>query len=118
MIGVILWSDPAAKKAVIWCEDHGDLAFLSRPETAGLPDVFVDVGDVVEFDLLAQRNTRRAENVKLISEARGAPAVSQLRATHQAVPAHMHQSAEILPFRLDAPVRRNAGVDTPERLQG
>lgn len=29
MLGIIIWSDPEAHKAVIWCEDHGDLAFAN-----------------------------------------------------------------------------------------
>ncbi len=28
MYGVILWSDQEAQRAVIWCEDHGKLAYL------------------------------------------------------------------------------------------
>ena len=30
MMGVIIWSDAVARKAVVWCDDHGELAFL-RP---------------------------------------------------------------------------------------
>ena len=28
MFGVVLWADPVDRKAVIWCEDHGDLAYF------------------------------------------------------------------------------------------
>ena len=28
MYGLVLWSDPEHRQAVIWCEDHGDLAFF------------------------------------------------------------------------------------------
>ncbi|WP_299692362.1 hypothetical protein [uncultured Tateyamaria sp.] len=119
MIGVILWSDPTEKKAVIWCEDHGDLAFLSRPDAIELPDAFVDVGDVVEFDLRTKRSTRQVENVKILSEARAAPLVEELRTTQSAVPAaHLHQTAEVIPFRLDAPVRRAAQSTPKVQRQG
>ena len=29
MYGVILWSDQKAQRAVIWCEDHGKLAYFN-----------------------------------------------------------------------------------------
>ena len=106
MIGVILWSDPSEKKAVIWCEDHGDLAFLSRPHTSDLPDAFVDVGDVVEFELRAKRNTRQVENVKILSGARAAPLVQELKSAMPEPRDPVSQTAEVIPFRLDAPTRR------------
>ena len=115
MIGVILWSDPTEKKAVIWCEDHGDLAFMSQPDVFGLSDAFVDVGDVVEFDLRTKRTTRQVENVKILSEARAAPLVNELRIAQPEVSNHVQQTAEVIPFRLDAPVRRPA--HTTPRVQ-
>lgn len=35
MIGVIIWSDPIERKAIVWCEDQGDLAFL-KPSAESL----------------------------------------------------------------------------------
>ena len=32
MYGVVLWIDKNAQKAVIWCEDHGNLAYFN-PQT-------------------------------------------------------------------------------------
>ena len=29
MLGVVLWSDVSDRKAVIWCEDQGDLAYVN-----------------------------------------------------------------------------------------
>ena len=28
MIGVIIWSDPVERKAVVWCEDQGGFGFF------------------------------------------------------------------------------------------
>ncbi len=28
MYGVVLWSDPQKRQAVVWCSDHGDLAYV------------------------------------------------------------------------------------------
>ena len=33
MDGIVLWADPKNHKAVIWCSDHGDLAYATGPET-------------------------------------------------------------------------------------
>ena len=66
MIGVILWSDAKERKAVVWCEDHGDLAFL------GCGDAQVDnlgqlaTGDILEFDVEIDGNFRRVKNPTLI----------------------------------------------------
>ncbi|MEO1364100.1 MAG: hypothetical protein AAFU86_10045 [Pseudomonadota bacterium] len=118
MIGVILWSDPSEKKAVIWCEDHGDLAFLSRPNATELPEAFVDVGDVVEFELRAKRNTRQVENVKILSGARAAPLVQELKAATPEPRDPVSQTAEVIPFRLDAPTRRPSQRTAPVQRRG
>ena len=33
MNGVIIWSEHVSKRAIIWCEDHGRLAFFKAEET-------------------------------------------------------------------------------------
>lgn len=61
MYGVVLWSDPVDGKAVIWCEDHGDLAYFSRAiDGESMPDL--DAGDMVQFDLRQDARIRRAAN--------------------------------------------------------
>jgi hypothetical protein len=64
MFGVVIWCDTHERKAVIWCEDHGDLAFCSDSgdETA----TPLDAGDWVQFDLTTDRHMRFAHNPKLI----------------------------------------------------
>ncbi len=66
MFGVILWSDTKSGKAVIWCEDHGDLAFYNE-EAADL-DLTLDPGDWVQFDLRTERNLRIARNPRLVAQ--------------------------------------------------
>lgn len=68
MIGVILWRDVAEGKAVVWCEDQGDLAFFNELRDTMDPDVLLDVGDVVRFDVHAQSNLRVATNVSRLLE--------------------------------------------------
>ncbi|WP_114283916.1 hypothetical protein [Candidatus Halocynthiibacter alkanivorans] len=49
MYGVILWNDPAKGKAVIWCDDHGHLAYLSSPEVIKDGQAIPDVGAMVNI---------------------------------------------------------------------
>lgn len=67
MLGVVIWSNPQERKAVIWCEDHGDLAYFNG-ETSVLGDVGLDAGDLVDFEMTTERDLRRAHNPRLVSE--------------------------------------------------
>lgn len=66
MFGVVLWSDEQDQKAVIWCEDHGDLAFYRNDsDTCGIE---MDAGDWVQFDMRMDKNQRKAHNPRLVCE--------------------------------------------------
>ncbi len=104
MIGVVLWRDTNDRSAVIWCEDQGDLAFLSGRDAVLDAEAVFDIGDVVQFDLHLERNLRRVRNPRMIKEAVGAVAVEQLSPVPQAAVAEL-RSAEIIPFRLESAVR-------------
>lgn len=118
MIGVILWCDPKNQKAVIWCEDQGDLAFLPRHEAEQLPDNFIDVGDVVEFDVVANCSLRLARGVRVMESAtRPDLPVNLQRLTpsrHREPIAN--KTAEVIPFC--ASVRhRPVAEDQPRRIR-
>ncbi len=66
MYGVVLWSDTRECKAVIWCEDHGDLAYYRRSDMA--EQVALDAGDWVQFDVTRERHMRYAHNPRLVAE--------------------------------------------------
>jgi len=66
MFGVVLWSDEQEQKAVIWCEDHGDLAFYSN-KVDGFR-LTLDAGDWVQFDMTMERHQRFAHNPRLVCE--------------------------------------------------
>ncbi len=67
MFGVVLWSDPNQKRAVIWCEDHGDLAFFNGDGVDPTQALVMDPGDLVQFDLCEDRHIRLASNAKLVA---------------------------------------------------
>ncbi|WP_299207106.1 hypothetical protein [uncultured Tateyamaria sp.] len=113
MIGVILWSDPTTEKAVIWCEDHGDLAFLSRDDCDSLPEAFFDVGDMVEFDAFAERNLRKVRRAHLLQQNHDTTlpdSLHRIRHEKRAL-VDVTDSAEIIPFRLPSKAR-----PAPERM--
>ncbi|MCZ4351386.1 hypothetical protein O4H61_02545 [Roseovarius aestuarii] len=64
MYGVVLWSDCVENRAVIWCEDHGDLAFF-RGEPDGI--MALTAGDLVEFDVRDGGEMRLAGPPRLVS---------------------------------------------------
>ena len=101
MIGVILWSDAADQKAVIWCEDQGDLAFLSGHENVVLPDSFFEVGDVVEFDVRTERNMRLVSNPKRVEQSWGTSLHDGLSAVRAHTCDAVSDSATVIPFRIE-----------------
>ncbi|MFC4213866.1 hypothetical protein ACFP4H_12055 [Pseudophaeobacter arcticus] len=66
MIGIVLWSDTTAGKAVIWCEDQGELAFYSHVGTT--ENFAIRVGDWVSFDLKLKSDLRVALDIQVLRE--------------------------------------------------
>ena len=66
MIGIVLWSDTRDSKAVIWCEDHGELAYYRRPAHGA--HVFMDAGDLVQFDVKEVDKYLRVVNPRRVLE--------------------------------------------------
>ena len=111
MFGVVLWSDTQDRKAVIWCEDHGDLAYYRSPDNG--TDVSLDAGDWVQFEMTVERHLRFAHNPKLLSEGVYSDLAGALNSATpppaQDAPAPVAQthrgSAEIIPFSALRPAR-------------
>lgn len=61
MFGIVLWSNPQKRKAVVWCSDHGDLAYVeSRDCMSGAGDLpLAGTSCVIEFH---HKNGRRVCN--------------------------------------------------------
>ncbi len=66
MLGVVIWTDAAECKAIIWCEDHGELAYLGQHTHSGGLVTF-DQGDLIQFDLAEHRSMRLAQNPRKIA---------------------------------------------------
>lgn len=108
MLGVVLWSDTDDNKAVIWCEDHGNLAFFNGGSHPSL-DVFdFDAGDLVQFEMTEEQHMRFARNPKRVSQSQYPTLAEDLQSmTMEHVPepkvtqpkaAASFKSADIIPF--------------------
>lgn len=99
MLGVVLWSDQQDRKAVFWCEDHGDLAYYEAPETTFDPSDFFDAGDMVQFDVAVERRLRRALNPQMVQERAclGLPETLKCAAPPTSTPTKL-KSAKIIAF--------------------
>lgn len=111
MIGVVLWSDPQERKAVIWCEDHGELAFFRDTEESGCEGLPFGAGDLVEFQLVTENNLRFALGPQVLTAA-ACPGLSNMLNAFDRVSAKAHTpaaksrgTAEIIQFQLPMPAR-------------
>ena len=67
MIGVILWSNPAKEKAVIWCEDQGPLAYLRGRDSLLEEADWPVPGDLLRLECETIGNLRHAHSVSVIA---------------------------------------------------
>lgn len=105
--GVVLWSDKNDRTAIIWCDDHGDLAFYRDTETAGDAKAMPEVGDLVCFDIEDRGALRYARDLKAVNEGRF-PDIAE-RLTHAAECAsHLTPLVATLPGDNSGDVRLHA----------
>ncbi len=82
MQGVILWCDPDKGKAVIWCEDHGQLAYYNDHGQSMIPFAF-DVGDLVIFEQEQRDGLRYAHDMRLVASQECPALADQLGRTNK-----------------------------------
>lgn len=116
MYGVVLWSDTAEKKAVIWCEDQGDLAFYRHSEVEG--NLLLDAGDYVQFELSMDRHFRYAHNPRVVGEGAYVGLAESLRTTPEPAPRSAAESAEIIPLDVLRARAKQGGTDVPIQEAG
>ena len=80
MYGVVLWSDKDDSRAVIWCEDHGDLAYYNGCGESAFDGFSLDAGDLITFTVNEGRDMRLATNPRLIAEQQYSGLVESLMA--------------------------------------
>jgi hypothetical protein len=98
MYGVVLWSDKEDRKAVIWCEDHGDLAYYSAGEESAFDGVSLDAGDLVLFNLSESRNVRVATEPQLIAQQQFSGLAESIRCTEPVVSTPIESRSNVVEF--------------------
>jgi hypothetical protein len=105
MNGVIIWSEQASKRAIIWCDDHGRLAFFKAEDTLQgelslKNEVFAyENGDKVSFTVDEQADLRLARDLKWVSRQKYPHLAEQLKASSSSVAAVARPSGNIVQFR-------------------
>ena len=96
MCGVVLWADKAENSAIIWCEDHGDLAFYRSNDSTALTGVTLDAGDLVEFEVTDTQKLRFAKEPRLLARNR-MPALADelLSQSSRPVPDRIPRSVDV-----------------------
>lgn len=79
MYGVVLWTDDRDSKAVIWCEDHGNLAFYSDRGGSLHDGVSLDAGDLIQFEVGEEQDMRMARNPQRVEAGHAPSLASDLR---------------------------------------
>ncbi|MGJ8626729.1 MAG: hypothetical protein ACSHXB_07195 [Sulfitobacter sp.] len=101
MLGVVLWSDQKDRKAVFWCEDHGDLAYYDGSTSDLDESMFFDAGDIVLFDVSVEQRLRKAVNPRMVEERACAGLPETLkRVTQPEIPGAPRKSAKIIAFNM------------------
>ena len=67
MFGVVLWSNNDENSAILWCEDHRDLAVLQHEDMANRSVRFLEAGDLLSFDIVEENGVRRARNPVIVA---------------------------------------------------
>lgn len=115
MYGLVLWSDPKVFKALIWCEDQGDLAYFdgagesqAAEQEAG---AFVpEVGDVLLFDVTDGGTLRRATNLRKLAHKDSADLIANLQEA-----AKQARAVEHLPQNPIGEIQASTVVQLPTR---
>lgn len=118
MIGIILWSDAADRKAVIWCEDQGDLAYFSDPDPMAVHETFFDVGDVVEFEAKTMRTMRLALNPRWVKQNAGSTLADGLRSVPMMQDHVVSSTAKVIPFRAEPAPRVHRAKQVVQKRLG
>ncbi|MRX49363.1 hypothetical protein GI374_02660 [Paracoccus sp. S-4012] len=108
MIGVVVWSCDRREQAVIWCDDHAALAFLSARRDFCDTSPWPQPGDMMELAAETLGSIRHARAVRPLAEAprRSLPALLKgrpaphLSLVHSAEPVKPSVNVALPPVRV------------------
>ena len=85
MLGVVLWSSPGRKKAVVWCEDQQSLAYLRDHSALDPGGAWPTAGDIVEVEFATE--TAPEGELRVVTRLRQQPGRALVAAHLPAAPA-------------------------------
>lgn len=65
MNGIVLWSSQSQRKALVWCSDQGDLAYIISPRDVLHSNTIPVQGTAISFELEQMGNKRICKNVNV-----------------------------------------------------
>ncbi|WBU59535.1 hypothetical protein [Paracoccus albus] len=68
MIGVVIWSSESSRKAVIWCEDQGPLAYLRGRDNLLEEADWPVPGDLLRLECETIGNLRQAHSARVLEQ--------------------------------------------------
>ncbi len=68
MHGVIIWYCEKTGRAVVWCDDSGDLAYAGGFADWRAPTQVVAIGDYVAFEMRLSGGSRSCMNLRLLEK--------------------------------------------------
>ncbi|WP_428516506.1 hypothetical protein [Roseovarius sp.] len=116
MYGAVLWTDRCTKRALIWCEDHGSLAFFDGDQSQFSEAPSFEEGDLVSFKIRDGRGMRVAFEIEIVSSEQYPFLAADLRGMTEAQPlapqsGQAGAASNILPFTPGRD-RRNVALPT------
>jgi len=118
MYGAVLWADRCSNRALIWCEDHGELAFFEGEPSDSTKASKFEEGDFVAFKIRDGRGMRLAFEVEVVATEEYPCLAADLRcATSDSDPGYAaaqdSKERKVLPF----PVQPGMDVRTAAQPQ-
>lgn len=105
MRGVIIWHCETTDRAVVWCDDSGDLAYAGGKQAWANPGRSVAIGDYVAFELQPQAGTRSCKNLRLIEQGI-APELAGILGRMKAGPKAVDAASQPAPIAAPRPAMR------------
>lgn len=102
MNGVVLWSCEESQRVIVWCEDHGQLAYARGAENFVRGGAFPGVGDLIAFDLRTVAGVRQCRAVRIVMRDSFPDIARTLKGAAAGAPERRQperrRSAEVVPF--------------------
>lgn len=111
MFGVVLWSNDTSRKAVIWCEDQGDLAYMDLADAMSDAKKAIGPGDLLRIELHNDPEVRRVRHARLIETDHAPDLARKLNIANAATTTDVRTSdPRVIPFPAQGAARKRTAA--------